>query len=103
MDTKEISRLERKIQRIKEELMTIQDMRPGRLSQQAHDPGKQRLYWQLSYTHRMKSRSEYVRPEWLARVRTQVKAFRRFKELTQEWVDLALEYAKLQDKLDSEK
>ena len=103
MDTKELSRLERKIERVKKQLMAIQDMRPGKLSQQAHDPEKQRLYWQLSYTHHMKSRSEYVRPERLQRVRAEVDAFRHFKELTQQWVDLALECAKLKDKLGSDK
>ena len=103
MTTPELSTLERKIQRIKDELMTIQEMRPGKLSQQAHDPEKLRLYWHLSYTHHMKSRSEYVRPDRLSIVRAQVKAFRRFKELTEKWVDLALEYAKLKDKLSLEK
>ena len=83
--------------------MAIQEMRPGKLSQQAHDPEKLRRYWQLSYTHHMKSRSEYVRTDRLPIVREQIKAFRRFKELTEKWVDLALEYAKIKDKLSLEK
>ena len=102
MDAKQLLRLEQKIERVKKQLLAIKDMRPGKLSQQAHGPDKSRLYWQLSYTHHMKSRSEYVRSQRLKRVQAEVKAFRCFKELTQQWVDLALERAKLKDTLDSE-
>ena len=39
-------------------------MRPGSLSRQYKDPSARTgAYWQLSYTHNMRSRTRYVRPE----------------------------------------
>ena len=38
----------------------------------------------------MKSRSEYARPNEVAAARQEIAAFRRFKKLTADWVELAL-------------
>ncbi len=52
-------------------------MRPGALGRQYKDPKEKRGgYWQISYTHRMRSRSEYVRPEHLTSVRAELANFR---------------------------
>ena len=78
-------------------------MRPGSLSRQFHDPGKRKAYWQLSYTYQMRSRSEYVRQEMLKKTKLQVKNYKLFRKLVDEWVDLAIEHAKLKSKLTLEK
>ena len=44
----------------------------------------------------MKSRTEYVRAEYVKRLRQEVKAYKKFKRLIQEWVDLAIERSKLE-------
>lgn len=49
----------------------------------------------LSYTHLGKGRTEYVPPERLKEVKRQLENYRKFKELTQEWVTLAIELCKL--------
>jgi len=38
----------------------------------------------------MKSQSEYLRPENLAALRSETANFKRFRKLTDRWVDLAL-------------
>lgn len=43
----------------------------------------------------MKSRSEYLRKENLAAIRQETANFKRFKKLTEQWVDLALELSQL--------
>ena len=82
-----------RIERIKSELAALRDMRPGSLSVQGRSWGGK--YVQLSYTHRGKGHTEYVRGEKRDEVERQVKTYRRFRELTKEWVDLAIELCKL--------
>ena len=82
---------DKQIQAIKEELMAIGPMRPGTLTQQYRDPGKRTgAYYQLSYTHKMKSRTEYVRAEHVERLRDEIEQYKRWRELMQRWVDLSI-------------
>ena len=83
----------RRIEKIKKALMKLGDMRPGSLSTQTRSWGGQ--YAQLSYTHLGKGHTEYVAPERLKDVKRQVDNYRKFKDLTQEWVTLAIELCKL--------
>ena len=72
-------------------------MRPGALTCQYRDPKKKiGPFYQLSYTYRMKSRTEYVRPSFIPQIRKEIANFRRFKRLTQKWIDLALRLSHLQ-------
>ena len=71
-------------------------MRPGAISRQYRNPKeKKRPFYQISYTHRMKSRSEYLRPENLAAVRRETANFKRFRKLMDRWVALALKLSQL--------
>ena len=47
----------------------------------------------------MKSHTEYVRNEFVFELREQIKNYRRFKRLTNRWVDLSIKYAKLKMKI----
>lgn len=72
-------------------------MRPGSISRQYRNPKeKKRPFYQISYTRRMKSRSEYVQPENLAVLRRETANFRRFRKLVDRWVELALNLSQLQ-------
>ena len=95
MTYKTLPAIENRIQMIKQELVELGEMRPGSLSQQSHDPDKRRTYWQLSYTYKMRSRTEYIRDQFLKDTKTQVKNYKRFKALIDEWVALSIEHAKL--------
>jgi len=91
--------LESRIERIKRELMAIGPMRPGSLSRQYRDPeSKKRPFYQISYTHKGRGRSEYVRAEYLAQIRRETANFKRFRKLTEQWVDLSLEASQLRVK-----
>ena len=93
---KKLDRVRKKIEKVKEELMQIGEMRPGSLTKQYQKSAeKQGGYYQISYTYKMKSKTEYVRPEFVEDLKNQVKNFKRFKVLTQKWIDLAIEYSRL--------
>jgi hypothetical protein len=96
MSQKRIQQLEQRIERIKRALLEIGPMRPGSLTRQYKDPNNRGgAYWQISYTRRMKSRTEYVRPEWVKEMRRQTATHKRFKRLVDQWIDLSIEHSQL--------
>jgi hypothetical protein len=96
MSRNRLQQIERRIARIKEELQTIGPMRPGSLTRQYRDPKTNAgAYWQISYTHQMKSRTEYVRREWVTEIRKQIATHKRFKRLIDKWRDLSIEHSQL--------
>ncbi len=100
MSRKRIQQIERRMDRIKEALMEIGPMRPGSLTRQYKDPENSAgAYWQISYTRQMKSRTEYVRREWVTEVRKQVATHKRFKRLIDQWLDLSIEHSRLAMKI----
>jgi len=96
-------RIEQNIVRIKEELQKIGEMRPGSLTYQYQKPKEKKGgFWQISYTYQMKSRTEYVRPEFVQDLKKQIVMFKRFKRLMQLWTDLAIKYSQEKIKLAKE-
>jgi hypothetical protein len=85
--------IERRIAKIKQALADLGDMRPGSLSVQTRRWGGQ--YRQLSYTHLGKGHTEYIPQERLKEVKRRMANYRKFRDLTQEWVTLAIESCKL--------
>src|SRR5256714_15420096 len=62
---------------------------------QYKDPKNKRgAYYQLSYTRERKSRTEYVPRPCLPEVRREIRHYKRFKILTDEWVDLSIEQSR---------
>ena len=57
--------------------------------------GQERSLLAISYTRAMKSHTEYVRQECVADVRRQIAAYKRFKTLTEQWIDVSIEASKL--------
>ena len=97
MNAKTLSQIEKKIEKIKQQLVTIQQMRPGSLTRQYRNPkDKTGAYYQLSYTHKMKSRTEYVRLEFVDPIKEQISEYKRFRELVDQWVELSMEHSKVQ-------
>ena len=96
MSQKRIHQIEQRIDRIKRALLEIGPMRPGSLTRQYKDPQHHTgAYWQISYTRRMKSRTEYVRKEYVKEVRRQTVTHKRFKRLVHQWIDLSIEHSRL--------
>ena len=100
MNNERIKQIELQIAQIKRELQMIGEMRPGSLTKQYKDRAAQTgAYYQLSYTHKMKSRTDYVRPQAIKTVRQQVAQYKKFRNLVENWIELAIEHAKLKSAL----
>jgi len=87
--------MEDRIGRIKRELLRIGPMRPGSLTRQKRSPKYKGRYYQISYTHKMRGHTEYIRLECVADIRRQIVEYKRFKRLTGEWISLAIQLSKL--------
>jgi hypothetical protein len=96
MNQKRIQQIEQRVDRIKRALLEIGPMRPGSLTRQYKDPQHRTgAYWQISYTRRMKSRTDYIRKEHVKEVRRQTVTHKRFKRLVDQWIDLSIEHSRL--------
>jgi hypothetical protein len=99
MKTTRIEQIQKRIEQIKAELGTIDEMRPGSLTEQFKDPNDQRgAYYQLNYWQGGRTRTEYVSRDFVRDVRRQVGNYKRFKALTAEWIDLGIEQSRLKMK-----
>jgi hypothetical protein len=100
MTDKRLARIEKRIEKIKAELIALEPMRPGSLTRQYKDPqARSGPYYQLSYTRDMKSRTDYIPRHCVREVRRLIRNYKRFKALTTEWVDLSIEQSRLQIRL----
>jgi len=97
---KKLDPIEKKIAGIKKELMSIGEMRPGSLTYQYQRPKEKKGgFYQISYTYRMKSKTEYVKAEFVQDLKTQIATFKRFKTLLQQWIDLSIRHSQMKNKL----
>jgi hypothetical protein len=100
MQAKSLQTFDRQIQRIQTQLTQLGPMRPGTLTRQYRQPERQQgAYYQLSYTYQMKSHTEYVPKREVAIVRKEIAVYQRYKKLTAQWIDLALQRSRLRMQL----
>ncbi len=112
----QLRKFEKRIMKIKQDLLSVGEMRPGSLSMQynicgksgcackdSKNPKKHGPYHQLSYVHKGKSTSQFIRKELIEETKEQIINFKLFKKLIDEWVDLALQHAKLKIEIAKEK
>ena len=107
--------LEAQIATLKQAIIRLGDLRPGKLSQQynvcgkadcrckADPPQKHGPYYQLSFTRNGKSSTQFVRKEDLAVVRQQLKNYQRLRELIDRWIALGMELSRLKLQPSSER
>ena len=94
MNDKPLSTWQAQLAVAQAKLAQLGPMRPGSLSRQYKDPAKKTgAYWQLSYTHAMRSRSRYVRPDEVATLKPLLANFKRFRQLVDRCVDLSVKIA----------
>jgi len=111
MTSKKIQEWQKRIKKIREDLSQLGDMRPGSLSEQYNvcgnptcrckdpkNPQKHGPYHQLSYTHKGKSTTEFVKKDKVAEMKRHIRNYRTFKKLTDEWVDLSVQIGKMRKK-----
>jgi hypothetical protein len=95
----ELEKREKRIRALFARMTAFKVMRPGTLTVQYRNPTEKKTpFNQLSYTHKGKSRSEYVRPESLTAIRREVEAYKKFRLLVEQVTDLSLEASRLRHK-----
>jgi len=88
--------IEKRIRMLKRRLIDVGNMRPGTLSVQYRNPAEKKIpFNQISYTHKGKSRSEYVRGENLKTVRREIDAYKRFKSLLDQLLELSIQASRI--------
>ncbi len=99
--------LVRRIERAKAQIAKLGDLRPGKVSVQyntcgtpncrckADPPQRHGPYYQLNYTRGGRSRTEAVRPEYLAQVEAQTRNYLKLQALLDRWIDAAIELDRL--------
>ena len=96
MNTQRLAKIEKEIEVIRARIAELGVVRPGSLTRQYKDPkNKKGAYYQISYTHRMQSKTQYVRSGSLAQVRREIRDYNKLKRLIERWVALGIEYSAL--------
>jgi len=96
MSNNKLKRLEETIQAIQEEIGKLGALRPGSLSKQARkSKTTYGAYWHLSYTHRGKGHTEYVRDAFMPQVKAELSNFKRFRKLVDRLITLSIERSQL--------
>ncbi len=103
MSETKLRQLERAVERTKSQIAKLVELRPGALSEQynvcgtpgcrckGNPPKKHGPYYQLSYSLNKKSTTRFVKKEDLRRIRKEIKAYAKLRELVDRWVALATE------------
>lgn len=106
MDRRSVT-LQRKVERIKRELLRLGDLRPGSLSEQLNvcgtpgcrckksPPQKHGPYFQISYTRKGRSGTRFVRNHQVATIKRQLRNFARMRALVNRWIEVATELSDL--------
>ena len=96
-----LERLDEAIHGITREIGAIGALRPGSLSKQARTTTtKYGAYWHLSYTHRGKGHTQYIRDAFVPQMKAEVANFKRFRKLIDRLVTLSIERSHLRMKMD---
>ena len=100
---KKICTLEAQIERIKHDLASLSDLRPGSLSKQYNvcgnpkcrckedPPRKHGPYYQLSFTRKGRSRTKFIKKPQLLMVKDQLKNYKKLRTLVDHWIELSTE------------
>ncbi len=101
MTKSKLERLEEAIHGIKREIGKLGALRPGSLSKQARKAKTTYgAYWHLSYTHRGKGHTQYIRDALMPQVKAEVSTFKRFRKLIDRLTTLSIERSQLKMKTD---
>lgn len=105
--------LERRIERIKQKLDALGDLRPGHLSEQynvcgnprcrckADPPKKHGPYFQLGWTRKGKSTTRFIRKPNVSNTEKQLRNHAQLLSLVDQWIDTAIEICDLKLKQSS--
>jgi hypothetical protein len=104
-----IQKLQQRVDGLKSQIKELGTMRPGSISRQYNvcgkpgcrckdpkNPRRHGPYYQLNYVYGGKKTSEFVRPQNLKQVRTQLANYKQFRRLAHQWIGSALKLARLE-------
>ena len=92
--------MEEAIESIKREIGKLGTLRPGSLSKQARKTKTTYgAYWHLSYTHRGKGHTEYIRDAFVPQVKADVSNIKRFRKFIDRLITLSIERSQLKIKM----
>ena len=107
--------IDKKIERVKNEIQKIGFMRPGSLSKQYNicgvekcrckdplRPKKHGPYFNLNYVHLGKKKTQFIRNQFAVSIERQTRLYKKFRDLSQQWISLAIERSNLEMKLELE-
>ncbi len=98
-----LKQIDRRIEKIKQQLNQVGDMRPGSVSLQYRDARTEKHpYHQLNWIVGAQKQSEYVSRRNLETIIEQTATYKHFKALCSEWRELSVERSKLSLKLERE-
>lgn len=85
-----------RIEEIKKELQGLGDLRPGSLTKQYSNPKEKKGgFYQINYTHKMKSKSDYVKKDFVDEMKLQLEEYKKMRGLIDEWIELGIKKSKL--------
>ena len=88
--------INKRIKEIKTELQSLGDLRPGSLTKQYGKPKEKKgVFFQINYTHKMKSKSDYVKKKFVEEMEIQLNEYKKMKALVDEWIELGIKKSKL--------
>jgi len=103
-----IQEIEEQIQVVKNQLLALGPMHPGSISKQYHvcgqpgcrckaatNPQRHGPYCKLRYVHHGKQVCRFVRPQWLQDLASQLEVYKTFRSLTDQWIALSIQRARL--------
>lgn len=103
-----IEELQNRIKEIKEEFLTLDELRPGSLGKQFNvcgnprcrckdkeNPQKHGPYYQLSYTWNGRSTSEFIREIDVEATENHMANYQKFMSLRHEWIECSIQLAKI--------
>ena len=91
-----LKKIEKRIGKLTDDLAHVGTMRPGTLSVQYRKPAEQKHpFRQISYTHKGKSHSEYVRPENVETIQKEIAAYKRFKDIHEQLIELSIQASRI--------
>ena len=103
--------LKQEIKSIKNELEKMAIVRPGSLSKQYNvcgksgcackdkdNPKKHGPYYVLSYRHRGKNRTEFIRKPFVGDVKEWVGNYQKLRDVIDKWIDCSIELSKMEMK-----
>jgi hypothetical protein len=95
MTNKKVETLLTKIEAIKKDLSQLGNMRPGSVTKQFYKRGDKKWpYWQISYTHKKRSKTEYLKDEFVEQIQGEVATYKKFKKLVEKLVELNVDLSK---------